>query len=75
MAGNVWEWTSDLWGSSYYSSSPATDPQGPTSGSGRVTRGGGWINSPGYCRASDRFGGTQTGSSDADGFRAAKAPF
>ncbi len=40
MHGNVWEWTQDWYGA--YSSGSVTDPQGATSGSFRVGRGGGW---------------------------------
>jgi len=43
MAGNVWEWSWDRYGSSYYTTSNGTtDPRGPASGAGRVLRGGGW---------------------------------
>ena len=42
MAGNVYEWCWDWHDSSYYSSSPGTDPRGPASGWGRVLRGGSW---------------------------------
>jgi len=54
MAGNVWEWCWDRYGSSYYASSPSSNPQGPSSGSGRVNRGGGWFNGADYCRAASR---------------------
>ncbi|MEI6915135.1 MAG: SUMF1/EgtB/PvdO family nonheme iron enzyme [Armatimonadota bacterium] len=43
MAGSVWEWCKDWYSDTYYSQSPSTNPQGPTSGSYRVLRGGSWI--------------------------------
>ena len=56
MSGNVWEWCSDLYGSSYYSNSAQTDPQGPASGSYRVVRGGSWNDFVQGCRVSYRYG-------------------
>ena len=52
MAGNVWEWTWDLYG--IYSSTVQTDPRGPSSGSGRVIRGGGWDYYAEACRVAHR---------------------
>ena len=41
MAGNVWEWVNDLYGSGYYSDPGAnSNPTGPTTGEYRVLRGG-----------------------------------
>jgi formylglycine-generating enzyme required for sulfatase activity/serine/threonine protein kinase len=51
--GNVWEWCSGWYGD--YGSGALTDPQGPSGGSGRVLRGGGWGRSAGYCRSANRF--------------------
>ncbi len=53
MSGNVLEWCSDWYGE--YSSSSQTNPTGPTSGSGRVLRGGSWFNLAQYCRVSARY--------------------
>ena len=55
MSGNVWEWCTDWEGS--YSSENATDPQGPTSGSHRVVRGGSWSHVSSFCRSANRVYG------------------
>jgi len=40
MSGNVREWCSDWFSSTYYSVSPQNNPTGPAAGSERVMRGG-----------------------------------
>ena len=54
MSGSVWEWCSDWYSSSYYSSSSQNNPTGPASGSYRVFRGGSWNYDARYCRVSYR---------------------
>ncbi len=43
MSGNAVEWCSDWFDPLYYSSSPSNNPQGPTTGTEKVVRGGSWI--------------------------------
>ena len=52
MSGNVWEWCSDWWGN--YNGKIQTNPQGPSSGSKCVVRGGNWSGNASYCRVAYR---------------------
>ncbi len=56
MAGHVWEWVCDWYQSDYYSISPGSNPQGPTTGTFRVLRGGSWLDAVDAVRCADRFG-------------------
>ena len=74
MQGNVMEWTADLYVRKYASSSPVTDPLGPTSGAeDRVFRGGGADSNVKYCRFATRAGLTPGSSAPILGFRLARA--
>ncbi|MBL9143918.1 MAG: SUMF1/EgtB/PvdO family nonheme iron enzyme [Verrucomicrobiaceae bacterium] len=53
VAGNVWEWCWDSYNASYYTSSPSTDPQGPSPVINRVQRGAG-LDRPEWCKVSNR---------------------
>ena len=69
MSGNVWELCSDWKGS--YSSAAQTDPTGPSTGSYRVIRGGGWWYSAAYCRVAYRGNSNPASSSLNLGLRLA----
>lgn len=54
MAGSVDECCWDWYDSTYYASSPGTDPRGPASGLYRAIRGGSWGGDAYFCRAANR---------------------
>ena len=57
MMGNVWEWTMDWFSYTYYKSSLAKNPKGPTRQSFRVIRGASWMIDEQYTRVTTRHGG------------------
>lgn len=67
MHGNVWERVQDWYGS--YPSGAVTDPEGPSSGSDRVVRGGSWFSSAGYCRSAYRYVSSPVSDFNNLGFR------
>jgi len=70
MHGNVWEWVQDGYGD--YPSNTVTDPQGASSGSSRVNRGGSWLNVARYLRAAGRSYGSPGSQFNSLGFRLAR---
>lgn len=73
MSGNVGEWCKD-WYSSSYVSYDTNNPTGPSSGSGRVRRGGGWYDYARFCRVSNRDDCAPDGRNYYPGFRVVLVP-
>ncbi|MEI8373597.1 MAG: formylglycine-generating enzyme family protein, partial [Planctomycetota bacterium] len=72
MHGNVWEWCQDGYGT--YGAEAVTNPSGPTTGSLRVFRGGGWYDGARHCRSADRGWSTPGNRSSNLGFRVSRVP-
>ena len=69
MAGNVFEWVSDWYSSTYYSGSPYTNPQGPASGTYKLMRGGSWGYGWDHLRTSYRYDYSPNKHNSLLGFR------
>ena len=67
MSGNVFEWCNDWYGE--YDLKDNQNPRGAEKGSGRVVRGGSWVNDYNYCRVSIRGSDFPDNDNDIYGFR------
>lgn len=79
-AGNAWEWCKDYYKADYYTVTPSggwNNPQGPSTGTTRSLRGGGWIygicgNSAICCRCANRSNADPIYQLNVLGFRMAR---
>jgi formylglycine-generating enzyme required for sulfatase activity len=69
MVGNVWEWVSDWYSETYYKTSSAENPTGPSADTFKVLRGGGWRASWVFSRTASRSYDPDFNSSNDLGFR------
>ena len=69
MSGNVEEWVNDWY--DLYTEEAQTNPQGPSTGSYRITRGGSWDQAFRTCRVTYRYDALTTANSSHIGLRIA----
>ncbi len=72
LHGNLWEWTHDWYGG--YDTKTSPDPLGPSAGSIRVYRGGGWDFVATSCRSARCSSNDPTSCPGDRGFRPALSP-
>lgn len=72
MAGNIWQWTRDVYGP--LSGGEVTDPTGPAAGTDRVNRGGSFGSGAAAERSAGRAKNPQAEASAYRGFRLALCP-
>ena len=75
IAGNVWEWVSDIYASDYYSQTPAdgwSNPEGPNTGERYVLRGGAFNHPTDDLRIADRSNLPADSKYVSFGFRCAR---
>ncbi|NHC44374.1 formylglycine-generating enzyme family protein [Motilibacter aurantiacus] len=76
-SGNVWEWCSDRWSTSWHAEEreeTRVDPEGPPTGEARVVRGGSYLCHASYCnryRVAARTSNTPDSTTGHMGFRCA----
>lgn len=70
LLGNVAEWCQDWFNP--FPPSPLDNPQGPSTGQGKIIRGGSWYNSKSYCSITNRSSTFPDNRSNYIGFRLAK---
>lgn len=73
MAGNVFEWVNDWYSDSYYKNASSNNPTGPTEGTYRVLRGGGWSSNGVFLRTASRSYDPDFNNSKDTGFRCASS--
>ncbi|MHC5079716.1 MAG: formylglycine-generating enzyme family protein [Planctomycetota bacterium] len=72
LTGNVWEWVSDWFSTTYYKDKQR-NPKGPPSGTLHVSKGGSWTTDAQSCRAAYRCRSLPGGRWGYCGFRCARS--